>query len=75
MKPAVSKLENEYGEKINFERYNIEASESSQMVKRFRVSAIPVFVTLNGDGEQLFKHTGGLSYGEIKSDIDYALKQ
>ena len=75
MKPAVSKLEKEYGEQIKFERYNIDERDSSAMVKRFRVSAIPVFVTLDGNGDQLFKHTGGLGYTELKSDIDYALKQ
>jgi thiol-disulfide isomerase/thioredoxin len=75
MKPAVGKLEQEYGEQIAFARYNIDERESSTMMKRFRVSAIPVFVTLDANGDQLFKHTGGLGYKELKSDIDYALKQ
>ena len=75
MKPAVSKLEKEYGEQIRFERYNVDERDSSAMVKRFRVSAIPVFVTLDANGDQIFKHIGGLGYAALKSDIEYALRQ
>jgi thioredoxin-related protein len=78
MQPAVSKLRTEYGDEITFERYDIDASSNStdaKMVKRFRVVAVPTFVTLDGNGEQLFKHTGGLNYNELKKDLEYALKQ
>jgi hypothetical protein len=37
--------------------------------------AVPTFVTLDGNGDQLFKHVGGLDYNELKKDIEYALKQ
>jgi thiol-disulfide isomerase/thioredoxin len=75
MQPAVRKLESEYSDRISFERYDIDLSEDAKMVKRFRVVAVPTFVTLDGNGDQLFKHVGGLDYNELKKDIEYALKQ
>lgn len=75
MQPAVSKLKADYADRITFESYNIEENSSDAMERRFRVAAIPVFVTLDGAGEQLFKHTGGIDYAQMKSDLEYALKQ
>jgi hypothetical protein len=75
MQPAVSRLREAYGDRVIFERYDIDAGNNSKIKSKYRVSAIPVFVILNGFGEQLFKHTGGISYQTMKDDIEYALKQ
>jgi Thioredoxin len=75
MQPAVRKLKEEYADRITFESYDVDANSSDKMERRFHVSAIPVFVTLNGAGEQVFKHTGGINYTQMKSDLEYALKQ
>lgn len=66
MKPELEKLMAENGSQKRHFTINIDADAHQALASQFAVSGVPTQVILSNDGRELFRHTGYMSYDEMK---------
>lgn len=73
VKPIVDEVEKEYSKDINVIRYDVSTPDGAENAKAYYSTHIPVFVFLDRDGKQFFKHEGRtdkeLLVGILKSHL------
>jgi hypothetical protein len=71
----VDRLESEFGGRVQFMRYNIDdpASETAKRVFRFR--AQPQIVIVDAAGNIVASRLSGLTYAQLKADLEAVLHE
>lgn len=71
MKPVVDGLEKEYGDKVEFRRYNLERDPSGiDLANSLGVTAVPTFFFVNSDGVQAATRVGGMTEEDMRAAIE-----
>lgn len=70
MEPIVNRLREEYGGKIVFARYDVAAPASQEMVKRYRIVAVPIFVALDAQQKEISRLAGAYTYADLKQKLE-----
>lgn len=70
--PALAQLRTDLAAdgKVIFASYDIDAPASREIVRRYRVSAVPTFIILDADEEVLSRFSGGFSYQAMREKIE-----
>jgi thioredoxin-like negative regulator of GroEL len=74
MKPVVNGFEREYGDRVDFRRIDIDDENNAEIVQKYKVSGVPVYVFLDGNEEALFTHSGSRTPDQLKSDLKKLLQ-
>jgi thiol-disulfide isomerase/thioredoxin len=70
MQPIVNRLREEYGDKIVFARYDIDAPASAEYEDKYRITGVPTFVVLNAQQDEISRISGGFPYSDMKEKLD-----
>jgi hypothetical protein len=73
MKPTVSRLEEEFGSKVEFKAINIDDASSAELMQKYNFIGQPQFVVIGTDGNVLVSRNGSQRYEKLKADIEAAL--
>ncbi len=73
MKPAVSKLEEEFKDRVEFMKINIDASDSADAKRKYQFIGQPQFVVLKPNGEVLTSRNGPQDFERLRADLNQAL--
>ena len=73
MKPAVSRLEEEFKDRVEFMMVDIDASDSVDAKRKYRFVGQPQFVVLKPDGEILVSRNGYQDFERLRADLNQAL--
>jgi hypothetical protein len=73
MKPTVSRLEEEFGSKVEFKAINIDDASSAELMQKYNFIGQPQFVVIGADGNVLVSRNGSQRYEKLKADIEAAL--
>lgn len=72
MKPIFHEMEKKYGEKIQFISANTD--EYPELAHSYGVEAIPTFIFINSDHQEIGRITGACSPSEIETQLNEILK-
>ena len=72
MKPTVSRLEQEYEGRIDFQALNIDET-SEDVFNKYKFIGRPQFVVLNRNGDIVASRNGMVSYETLKADLEQVL--
>ncbi len=75
MKPTVSKLEEEYGDRVQFMALNIDDAANDAAKRKYRFIGQPQFVIVGANGKVAKSFNGFIEYQMLKAAIDKALGQ
>ncbi len=71
MKPVVDGLEKQYGDKVEFRRYNVETDNTGvELANKLGVQYVPTFVVVNTNGVISKQVVGGQTEEQMKQMID-----
>jgi thioredoxin 1 len=70
MRPLVSQLRSQYQDRVDFREIDREDPANAAMVAKYGVSAQPIFVFLDRQGNQVGKIIGGTDKGTLKAALD-----
>ena len=73
MEPIVHGLENEYGGKLDFVYYDIDAPESKEAMQKYNFRVQPHFILLDTEGEILQEWFGLVPVDQFISAFDETL--
>jgi thioredoxin-like negative regulator of GroEL len=75
--PVVNRLrgEMESGGKVIFASYDIDAPASRDIVRQYRVLAVPTFLILDANQEVLSRFSGGFGYEAFKEKLERYTKE
>lgn len=74
MEFVLDKTREEYPEKVKVEFLNILKTQNQRMMKYYGIAAIPTQVLLDENGVEYFRHTGFISFNDVRKKIDTKLK-
>jgi hypothetical protein len=74
MKPVVNGFEREFGDRVEFRRIDIDDAKNAEIVKKYKVSGVPVYVFLDGAEETLFSHSGPRTPDQLNKDLKKLLQ-
>lgn len=72
MKPTVSRLEEEYGKRMDFLPYDV-AGLNDDIRRQYKYIGFPQIVLVDARGEIVFSRLGYQSYESLKADIEATL--
>lgn len=72
MKPVFAEMEKKYGSEIKFVKADVD--EFSDLAKSYGVEAIPTFVFVNSEGEEVSRITGACSAPDLEAALKGILK-
>ncbi len=75
MKPTVSRLEEEYGDRVEFKAIDIDKAENAEIMRKYRFIGQPQFVIVGANGKVAKSFNGFIEYQTLKASIDKALGQ
>jgi len=58
MRPVVNGLEEKYGDRIDFRRYNIASAEGEAWASQHNLRGHPAFLLLDAQGEEHWRYIG-----------------
>lgn len=67
MKPIFDKLASEFGNKFNF--VSIDIDKNPEIAEKYKVQAIPTFIFLDEDGEEVNRFTGALPESDLRNEL------
>ncbi len=72
MKPVVDRLSAEYAESVEFRLVNLDTggSEAAQLADRFGIQFVPTFIFVDGTGEIVDQHVGGMEETALRDKLD-----
>ncbi len=73
MKPVVNRLEEEFGDRVDFKMLNIDEASSREAMTKYRFVGQPQFVIVAPNGEIVASRNGTQTYERLKADIEAAL--
>lgn len=71
MEPTVSRLQDEYGDRVDFKKYDTAGSQAEK--QKYRYAGQPQFVFVNTRGEIVQTRFGYQTYESLKADLDAML--
>jgi len=71
METVMEEVKNDYPQTIQVVFLNILQMENQTMMKYYGVVAIPTQVLLDKNGEEFFRHTGYISYSDLKQHFNF----
>jgi hypothetical protein len=74
-RPVVDRLEAEFGARVDFIRYNIDATASQAAMRQYRFRAQPQIVIVDVEGAVVFSRLSQLTYVQLKQDLLHVLAQ
>lgn len=69
MKPVVSRLEAEFGDRVEFRQLNIDDPRNDEAKRIFRFRAQPQVVIVDSSGKIVLSRLSELTYIKLKSDL------
>ena len=69
MKPVVSRLEAEFGDRVEFQQLNIDDPRSEEAKRRYRFRAQPQVVIVDTNGEIVFSRLSELTYPKLAAEL------
>lgn len=73
MKPVVNGLEEVYGDRIAFRRYNIASSEGEAWASKYSLRGHPAFLLLNTQGEESWRYVGVVTQATVEAELNTLL--
>lgn len=73
MKPTVSRLEEEFKDKVDFMALDIDDAANAAAMKKYRFIGQPQFVIALPDGKVVVSRNGWQEYDRLKADIEKAI--
>ncbi|MFC1463710.1 MAG: thioredoxin family protein [Candidatus Brachytrichaceae bacterium NZ_4S206] len=73
MKPVVNRLEEEFGDRVEFRALNIDEASSKEAMAKYKFVGQPQFVIVAPNGEVVASRNGMQTYDRLKADIEAAL--
>jgi hypothetical protein len=70
MKPTVSRLEEEFKGRVDFQALNIDDAVNDAAKEKYKFVGQPQFVIVSPKGEVLVSRNGMQSYDKLKADIN-----
>jgi thioredoxin-like negative regulator of GroEL len=71
MRPVVDRLYEEYGEDVHFAVLDAnEAGEIGEVTSSFKINAVPTFVFVNADGEEVARTIGTATEEQLSAEIE-----
>lgn len=71
MKPLVERLEKEYGDRIEFRRYDVTTDkEGIALANSLGVTAVPTYVFVNSNGVESNTTVGGMTEEQLRTQLD-----
>ena len=70
LRPVLVKLQERYGEKINFRFYDVDAPENAEIVGKYGARVLPTLVYLDKEGNVLQKTEGART--ELQLETEFA---
>ena len=74
-RPVVGRLEAEFGERVEFRSYNIDAPSSQEAMRQYRFRAQPQVVIVDARGKVVQSRLSQLTYVQLKQDIEGVLSR
>lgn len=75
MKPVVSRLEAEFGDRIEFRQLNIDDPRNDAAKRQYRFRAQPQVVIVNARGEIEFSRLSELTYRKLSAELASVLAE
>ncbi len=69
----MEELEDHYPHRLNVQFLNILKAENQELMKYYGLSVIPTQILLDREGKPYFRHSGYISFVDIKKEIDKQL--
>lgn len=69
LKPVLKEVMNNYNRSVDCEILNVDDKSNLEMVRSFRVKAIPVTYVFDRKGNLIFKHIGYISAQDLDSQV------
>jgi hypothetical protein len=75
MRPVVDRLEGEFGERVQFMRYNIDDPASDAAKRNYKFRAQPQIVITDAAGAIIVSRLSQLTYAQLKADLEQVLHE
>ena len=72
MEPVLNKIAKTHGKEVAVYKINIDKNQS--LASELGIRSIP-FLSIYKNGKQVWKHTGGLTYGQLNNQLEYFNKK
>lgn len=72
--PVVDRLEDNYGDKVDFRRIDANGIEGKQAFRTYQLLGHPGYVILNPRSDVLWKGQGEQTFAELESQLKAVLK-
>lgn len=73
MRPIVNGLEAEYGERIDFRRYNIVSEEGQAWASQYSLRGHPAYVLVDSAGQERWRYVGVVPQEVMEAELAAAL--
>jgi hypothetical protein len=75
VKPVVSRLEAEFGDRVEFQQLNIDDPRNDAAKRQYRFRAQPQVVIVNAQGEIVFSRLSELTYPKLSAELTSVLAE
>ncbi len=75
MRPSVRWLEEEYGDRVDFQRLNFDDLSNAALIEQYHINAVPTVVVLDANGHLVHKYVGGMSKEQLITIVENLLTQ
>ncbi len=73
MRPVVDGLEQDYGDRIEFQRYNIASEEGETWARQYNLRGHPAFLLLDSQGQERWRYLGVIPREKIEAELKVVL--
>lgn len=73
MKPVVNGLEEVYGDRIAFQRYNIASPEGEAWASQYALRGHPAFLLIDDQGEESWRYVGVVAQARMEAELNALL--
>lgn len=73
MKPVVNRLEEEFGDRMEFVAIDVTQPSAREMMNKYNFIGRPQFVVVAANGEVVASRNGIQTFDRLKADIEAAL--
>lgn len=70
MRPSVRRVEEAYQDRVDFHILNVDHFSTSELARQYQVSAIPLIVLLDVDGNEVLRLVGFQEQATLEAALD-----
>lgn len=74
MRPVVNGLEDQYGDRVDFRRFNIRSTEGEAWANEYHLRGHPAFLLLDSQGQETWRHVGVVPEAMIAAELEAVLR-